>query len=175
MVRGEPMSDDPELEIITVECIRTPPEQITPDKVPAKVEERAMDPSVKEVLSKTMLEGVETVWDRLEKQQPHCKFCESGLSCQRCAMGPCRIMGDTKSRGVCGATADLIVSRNLLDQISTGAAAHSDHGREVAETLLLAARGEAPMYGIADKDKLMAVAKEYGVDTSGPPDKVAEP
>ncbi len=174
MVRGEPMSDDPELEIITVECIRTPPEHITPDKVPAKVEERAMDPSVKEVLSKTMLEGVETVWDRLEKQQPHCKFCESGLSCQRCAMGPCRIMGDTKSRGVCGATADLIVSRNLLDQISTGAAAHSDHGREVAETLLMAARGEAPQYGIADKDKLIAVAKEYGVDTSGPTEKVAE-
>ena len=55
------MSEDPELEIITVECIRTPPEHITPDKVPAKVEERAMDPTVKEVLSKTMLKDVETV------------------------------------------------------------------------------------------------------------------
>ena len=168
------MSDDPELEIITVECIRTPPEHITPDKVPGKVEERAMDPSVKEVLSKTMLEGVETVWDRLEKQQPHCKFCESGLSCQRCAMGPCRIMGDTKSRGVCGAGADLIVSRNLLDQIATGAASHSDHGREVAETLLMTAQGHAPQYGIADPQKLKALAKEYGLDPEGPQEKVAE-
>ena len=168
------MSDDPELEIITVECIRTPPEHVTPDKVPGKVEERAMDPSVKEVLSKTMLEGVETVWDRLEKQQPHCKFCESGLSCQRCAMGPCRIMGDTKSRGVCGAGADLIVSRNLLDQIATGAASHSDHGREVAETLLMTAQGHAPQYGIADPQKLKALAKEYGLDPEGPQEKVAE-
>ncbi|MHC1709284.1 MAG: anaerobic carbon-monoxide dehydrogenase catalytic subunit [Methanomassiliicoccales archaeon] len=168
------MSEDSELEIITVECIRTPPEHITPDKVPAKVEERAMDPSVKEVLSKTMLEGVETVWDRLEKQQPHCKFCEAGLSCQRCAMGPCRIMGEGKNRGVCGAGADLIVSRNLLDQIATGAASHSDHGREVAETLLLTARGKAPGYGIADEGKMRLLAKEYGLDPEGPLEKVAE-
>ena len=58
------MSDDQEIEIITVECIRTPPGHVAPERVPEKVEERAMDPSVKEVLAKTMLEGVETVWDR---------------------------------------------------------------------------------------------------------------
>ena len=168
------MSDDQDIEIITVECIRTPPGHVAPERVPEKVEERAMDPSVKEVLSKTMLEGVETVWDRFEKQQPPCKFCESGVSCQRCAMGPCRIMGEGKLRGVCGANADLIVSRNLLDQIATGAASHSDHGREVAETLLKAARGEAPQYGIEDEAKLMLLAKEYGLDTNAPVNKVAE-
>jgi carbon-monoxide dehydrogenase catalytic subunit len=174
MAEGEPMSDEQGLEVISVECVRMPPERISPDKVPEKVEERTTDPSAKEVLAKTMLEGVETVWDRFEKQQPSCKFCEAGVSCQRCAMGPCRIMGEGKNRGVCGATADLIVSRNLLDQIATGAAAHSDHGREVAETLLKAARGEAPQYKISDRAKLMTLAKEYGLDTDGPPEKVAE-
>ncbi|MBN1109605.1 MAG: anaerobic carbon-monoxide dehydrogenase catalytic subunit, partial [Methanomassiliicoccales archaeon] len=168
------MAEDQEIEIITVECIRTPPEQITPEKVPSKVEERTTDPSVKEVLTKTMLEGVDTVWERFERQQPQCKFCDSGLSCQRCAMGPCRIMGEGRNQGVCGASADLIVSRNLLDQIATGAAAHSDHGREVVETLLSTARGEAPNYGIGDKDKLILLAKEYGVDTTGTVEEVAE-
>ncbi|HUT27575.1 MAG TPA: anaerobic carbon-monoxide dehydrogenase catalytic subunit [Methanomassiliicoccales archaeon] len=168
------MADDQEIEITLVECIRTPPGHVTPEQVPEKVEARAMDPSVKEVLAKTMLEGVETVWDRFEKQQPPCKFCDNGLSCQRCAMGPCRIMGDGRNRGVCGATPDLIVSRNLLDQIATGAAAHSDHGREVAETLLKTARGQAPNYKIEDEAKLMVLAKEYGLDTSKPMNKVAE-
>ncbi|HRU12165.1 MAG TPA: hypothetical protein P5189_06375, partial [Methanomassiliicoccales archaeon] len=88
------MSDEQGLEVISVECVRMPPERISPDKVPEKVEERTTDPSAKEVLAKTMLEGVETVWDRFEKQQPSCKFCEAGVSCQRCAMGPCRIMGE---------------------------------------------------------------------------------
>jgi carbon-monoxide dehydrogenase catalytic subunit len=34
--------------------------------------------------------------------------------------------------------------------IATGAAAHSDHGREIVETLYKAARGEAEGYGITD-------------------------
>ncbi len=116
------MADDSELEIITVECIRTPPDHVTPDKVPGKVEERAMDPSVKEVLSKTSWRGWRRSGTAWRNSSHHCKFCEAGLSCQRCAMGPCRIRAEGKNRGVCGATADLIVSRNLLDQIATGAA-----------------------------------------------------
>src|SRR5665647_367324 len=73
-----------------------------------------------------MKEGHETVWDRFEMQQPPCKYCESGLSCARCTMGPCRIIPPHRIRGVCGADEDLIVARNLLDMIATGSAAHSD-------------------------------------------------
>ncbi|HKM13539.1 MAG TPA: anaerobic carbon-monoxide dehydrogenase catalytic subunit [Candidatus Methanomethylophilaceae archaeon] len=162
------------IEIILMECLKTSPERIKEEDIPKKVEERALDPSVQQILSKAMHERVETVWDRLEKQQPHCKFCETGVSCQRCAMGPCRIMGGDRTHGVCGADAHLIVARNLLDQIATGAAAHSDHGREVVETLLSTARGESPDYGIEDKDKLMALVKEYGVDASGSDLQIAE-
>ncbi len=48
-------------------------------------------------------------------QQPQCGFCEMGLSCHICIMGPCRIdpFGEGPQRGVCGADADIIVARNL--------------------------------------------------------------
>lgn len=166
--------DQENIEIISMECMKISPGRLKPEDIPKKVEERTLDPTMQQVLEKTMREGVETVWDRLEKQQPHCKFCESGLSCQRCAMGPCRVMGGDKTHGVCGAGADLIVARNLLDQIATGAASHSDHGREVVETLLSTARGKAPNYGIADRNKMMYLVKEYGLDDSGSDMQIAE-
>ena len=100
-------------------------------------------------------------------QQPPCKYCEAGLSCHRCTMGPCRIIPPHRIRGVCGADADLIVARNLLDTIATGSAAHSDHGRDILETLYLVGMGKTKDYGIADPDKLRLIAKEYGITIEG--------
>ena len=161
-------------EILSIECLRVPTKQLKPEEIDKKAEDRALDPSTQEVLRKTMREGTETVWDRLERQQPHCKFCSEGISCQRCAMGPCRIMGGDRTRGVCGNDADLIVARNLLDWVSMGAAAHSDHGRDLVEAMLKTARGAAPGYAVADEAKLRRIAEEYGIDTSAPVDKIAE-
>jgi len=133
------------------------------------VDERTIDESAKPILERAIEEGIETAWDRLEKQQPQCGFGQLGVCCNRCTMGPCRIdpFGDGPIRGVCGADADLIVARNLLDDLVTGAAAHSDHGREVLETLYFTATGKAQGYEISDKDKLLTVAKEIGVKTEG--------
>jgi len=75
---------------------------------------------------------------------------------------------------VCGNDADLIVARNLLDWVAMGAAAHSDHGRDVVEAMLKASRGEAPQYEVVDKEKLNRLAQEYGIDISAPVNKVAE-
>ncbi len=69
------------------------------------------------------------------------------------------------SAGVCGATADIIVARNLLRSIAAGAAAHSDHGRDVAHAFQLIVEGKAPSYGIKDQEKLDRLMKEYGVDS----------
>jgi len=81
-------------------------------------------------------------------------------------MGPCRIIPERQRfRGVCGADADLVVARNLLDMIATGAASHSDHGREIVETLHKTARGEAEGYVISDPEKLRRIAEEYGIET----------
>lgn len=130
-------------------------------------EQRALDATDQEIIAKAVEDGVSTAWDRLADQQPQCGFGQLGVCCNRCAMGPCRIepFGKKPDRGVCGANADLIVARNLLDDLSTGAAAHSDHGREVLEVLLETAEGKSQGYQITDEVKLKAVAREYGIKT----------
>ncbi|MBW1759403.1 MAG: anaerobic carbon-monoxide dehydrogenase catalytic subunit [Deltaproteobacteria bacterium] len=138
-----------------------------PESIKKKVEERTIDESAKPVLEITLKEGIETAWDRLETQQPQCGFGQLGVCCNRCTMGPCRIdpFEGGPTRGVCGADADLIVARNFLDDLSAGAAAHSDHGREIVETLYKTAIGEAQGYEITDTEKLNKIAAELGIET----------
>jgi carbon-monoxide dehydrogenase catalytic subunit len=146
---------------------------MNPQLIEQKKEERTFDEGTKPFVEMTMQEGVETVWDRFEMQQPPCKYCSSGLSCSRCAMGPCRIIPPHRIRGVCGADADLIVARNLLDTIATGAAAHSDHGREIVLTLYGIGKGTVKDYVITDREKLLRIAAEFGVETTGDDKEIA--
>jgi carbon-monoxide dehydrogenase catalytic subunit len=140
---------------------------LNPAIIEQKKEARTIDENAKPLLEMTMRDGIETVWDRYEMQQPPCKYCEAGLSCARCTMGPCRIIPPHRIRGVCGADADLIVARNLLDTIATGSAAHSDHGRDIVETLYLVGTGKTKDYGIADPEKLKKLSAEFGISTAG--------
>jgi anaerobic carbon-monoxide dehydrogenase catalytic subunit len=119
------------------------------------------------MLRKMAKDQVETVWERFGAQQPQCGFCEMGLSCRVCNMGPCRVdpFGEGPQQGVCGADADIIVARNLGRMIAAGAAAHSDHGRDLVEVLAAVAEGQAPGYGIGDEKKLRRVAAEFGIAT----------
>ncbi|RME31971.1 MAG: anaerobic carbon-monoxide dehydrogenase catalytic subunit [Thermoflexia bacterium] len=132
---------------------------------------RTIDPASQAMLALAEKQGLETAWDRLEKQQPQCGFGELGLCCRHCNMGPCRIdpFGEGPSRGVCGATADTMVARGLLRAIAAGAAAHSDHARDVAHTLKLTAQGKAGGYEIKDEAKLRRLAAEYGIPEAGRP------
>ena len=120
------------------------------------------------MLGKAAKEQIETVWERFQAQMPQCGYCEMGLSCRNCVMGPCRVdpFGEGPQKGVCGADADIIVARNLGRMIASGAASHSDHGRDLVEVLEKVADGKAPGYEIRDTEKLKRVAGEYGVDTS---------
>jgi len=113
-------------------------------------------------------EQIETVWDRLQKQEPQCGYCSLGLSCRNCSMGPCRIdpFGDGPQKGVCGANADVIVARNLARTIAAGASAHSDHGRDILEALYHVGSGDTDAYQVNDELKLKQVAEEYGIDTN---------
>jgi len=131
------------------------------------VRERSIDPASQDMLDLCQRAGLETAWDRLEKQQPQCGFGELGLCCRNCNMGPCRIdpFGEGASKGVCGATADIIVARNLIRMIAAGAAAHSDHGRGVAHTFKLVSEGKAPSYQVKDQAKMERLMNEYGVDS----------
>ena len=113
----------------------------------------------------------ETAWDRFDAMQPQCKFGGEGVCCRICSMGPCRIIPGKTERGVCGADVDTIAARNLARMIAGGAAAHSDHGRDVAHALLLAARDDSSDYEIKDPVKLRQVAAAYGIGQNGGSDR----
>jgi len=117
------------------------------------------------LLKKAEQDQIETVWDRYEEQLPQCGYCEMGLSCRVCMMGPCRIdpFGQGPQKGVCGADADIIVARNIDRMIAAGAAAHSDHGRDLVEVLFKIGKGKAQGYEIKDSEKLRRFAAEYAI------------
>ncbi|MBF0495183.1 MAG: anaerobic carbon-monoxide dehydrogenase catalytic subunit [Deltaproteobacteria bacterium] len=121
------------------------------------------------LLKKAEHDQVETVWDRYQAQLPQCGYCDMGLSCRICIMGPCRVdpFGEGPQQGVCGADADIIVARNLGRMIAAGAASHSDHGRDLVEVLAEVAEGRAPGYTIVDEAKLKSLAAEFGVAVDG--------
>jgi anaerobic carbon-monoxide dehydrogenase catalytic subunit len=130
--------------------------------------ERSIDPAAREVLERARTRGVALAWDRHDRLKPLCGFGDLGLCCSVCTMGPCRIdpFGEGPQEGACGADAHLIVARNLARAVAAGAAAHSDHGREVVEALRLAAEPGAGL-PIANEDRLRAVAREWGVAVDG--------
>ncbi len=134
-----------------------------------KEENRTITKDGQLLLEKAHRDGVVTAWDRHEAQQPHCGYCEMGLSCRICVMGPCRIdpFKEGPQVGVCGADADIIVARNLGRMIAAGAASHSDHGRDLVEVLENVALGKGEGYGIKDEVKLKKVAAEYGISAEG--------
>jgi anaerobic carbon-monoxide dehydrogenase catalytic subunit len=121
--------------------------------------------------AKALRDGVETVFERHQAQQPQCGFCDMGLSCRICIMGPCRVdpFGEGPQTGVCGADADIIVARNLCRMIAAGAASHSDHGRDLVEVLAAVAEGRAGGYKIREEAKLKRLAVEYGVAVEDKP------
>jgi carbon-monoxide dehydrogenase catalytic subunit len=135
------------------------------------MKDRSVDPASQEMLKRTEEMHLETTWDRWEAQQPQCGFGQLGLCCRICNMGPCRIdpFGKGPQRGACGADADTFTARHLARMIAAGTAAHSDHGRDVAYTLILAAEGKGG-YTIKDPAKLRRVAAEYGIALDGKSD-----
>ncbi|MCG8634770.1 MAG: anaerobic carbon-monoxide dehydrogenase catalytic subunit [Desulfobacterales bacterium] len=135
-------------------------------KQPKPTETLSIWKDAQKMITKARKDGVETVWDRFEQQTPGCKFCELGLTCKNCNMGPCRISpkeGGKMQRGVCGADGDVIVARNFGRFVAGGSAGHSDHGRDLIEVLEAIVEGRAPDYSIKDEQKLFRVAEEVGI------------
>ena len=108
--------------------------------------------------------GADTWQKRVKDQTPHCGFGEAGTCCRICSMGPCRITPKSP-RGICGCDVHGIVARNYLIFTAGGAATHSDHGREIMHTLHQTREGGN--YQVKDPEKLIRIAKEWGVETEG--------
>jgi len=121
------------------------------------------DKASRKMVKRAAEEGIEIVWDRYDVMQPQCGFGTLGICCKICSMGPCRIdpFGQGPQVGICGASADTIAARNLVRMIASGVAAHSDHGRDIAHTLLMAAEDPKSDYTIKDEEKLKFVAQIY--------------
>jgi carbon-monoxide dehydrogenase catalytic subunit len=128
---------------------------------------RSSDKAAQEMIDLMAEAGLENAWDRLQAQLPQCGFGRLGICCRICTMGPCRIdpFEDGPKAGVCGADADTIAARNLLRMIAAGAAAHSDHGRDIAHTFKMAVESDTCDYMIKDERKLKDVAARYGINT----------
>jgi anaerobic carbon-monoxide dehydrogenase catalytic subunit len=134
--------------------------------------EASIEPSTQEMIRRAQKLGIDTVFDRAVTMKP-CAIGLQGICCKNCAMGPCRlplpkdgIQGEDTRKGLCGATANTICARNFVRMIAAGAAAHSDHGRNVAITFLAAAKGETHDYKVKDPYKLIQIAPYFGVATT---------
>ena len=131
----------------------------------------SIDPATQQMIQRAQELSVDTVFDRAENMKP-CNIGIQGTCCKICAMGPCRlplpkggIEGEDERKGLCGATANTIAARNFARMVAGGAAAHSDHGRAVAEVFLSVARKETEDYQIKDFHKLLAIAPHFNVAT----------
>ncbi len=139
----------------------------------AEKEAKSIDQATVDMIEKAAKDGVNTAFDRAEAMRP-CPIGAVGSCCKHCGMGPCRVPlpkgGEeapeekSKRKGVCGATAETIAARNFARMVAGGAAAHSDHGRSIAEAFLAVAKGEAPGYEIKDEQKLLQLALDLGVE-----------
>lgn len=114
---------------------------------------------------------IETCFDRAQRLKP-CPIGAAGACCKICHMGPCRFVGknaEEEARGVCGATLSTVSSRNLLRMAIAGSAAHTDHARDMAFTLLAVANGETKDFKITDVRKLYKVAGILEIEFNGRP------
>jgi carbon-monoxide dehydrogenase catalytic subunit len=125
------------------------------------LEEQSVDPAAQEMLARAEKLGISTAFSRADEMVP-CNIGAAGMCCKQCGMGPCRLTNNGQV-GVCGATIDTIQARNLVRAIASGAAAHSDHGRDMAFILKAVANGETEGYIIRDVAKLRMVAASYGI------------
>ena len=125
--------------------------------------EQTPDPAVREMLLRAEQLGIDTAFDRFDKQKPQCNFGLAGVCCKICNMGPCRITSKSP-RGVCGADADLVVARNLLRAAAAGAAQHGMHAREIILSLKWAAEGKLDI-PIMGEQKIRATAEAFGIPT----------
>ncbi len=138
----------------------------------ADAENVSIDLATQAMVARAQKLGIDTVFDRAASMK-QCNIGLQGICCKNCGMGPCRlplpkggIDGEDTRKGLCGATPNTIAARNFIRMIAGGAAAHSDHGRGVAEVFRAAAEKETDDYTIKDPIKLLSIAPHLNVATT---------
>src|SRR5512140_280961 len=136
---------------------------------------KSVDPAAQVLLKVAAGKNIKTAFERAETLKP-CPIGHQGACCKMCHMGPCRLVGkEEEAEGVCGATLPVVTARNFARMVAAGTAAHSDHARDLANTLLAVGRGEAKDFQIKDPRKLNRVAGYLGINVEGKAvNKIAE-
>ena len=103
---------------------------------------------------------METSHHRVEGQSTKCGFGLQGVCCRLCANGPCRITPKAP-RGICGATADVIVARNFLRAVASGSGCYI----HIVENTALNVKKTAMAKGeIKGEKSLQRLAEIIGVE-----------
>lgn len=103
---------------------------------------------------------VETSHHRVEGQSVKCGFGLQGVCCRLCSNGPCRITPEAP-RGICGATADVIVARNFLRAVACGSGCYI----HVVENTALNLKNTALAHGeIKGEATLARLCKIFGIE-----------
>ena len=133
-----------------------------------------IDPAMREMYQHVHAQGLTNVFDRFEQQEKiRCSFCSSGLSCQLCANGPCRI-SPKAPRGNCGVDADVMVARNFVYRhVTIGTSANIFHAQQAARALKAAAEKPDSGLKIRDSQKLLKYAEMAGLNSHEDLNKVA--
>ena len=103
---------------------------------------------------------METSHHRVEGQSTKCGFGLQGVCCRLCANGSCRITPKAP-RGICGATADVIVARNFLRAVASGSGCYI----HIVENTALNVKKTAMAKGeIKGEKSLQRLAEIFGVE-----------
>jgi len=105
---------------------------------------------------------METSHHRVEGQETKCGFGLQGVCCRLCANGPCRVTPESP-RGICGASADVMVTRNFLRAIASGSGCYIHIVEHTALNLKHTALEKGEYKGL---DALERLCKAFGVSGS---------
>lgn len=103
---------------------------------------------------------LETSHHRVDSQKTKCGFGLQGVCCRLCSNGPCRITPKSP-RGICGANADTIVTRNFLRAVAAGSGCYIHIVENTALNLKNTAKAGGELKGLHALDRLCAI---FGIE-----------
>lgn len=116
---------------------------------------------------------METSHHRVEGQSTKCAFGLQGVCCRLCANGPCRITPEAP-KGICGATADTIVVRNLLRAVASGSGCYIHVVENTALNVRNMARKKGTIKGVKALNRLADIFGIKEVDLHKKAEMVAD-
>ena len=96
---------------------------------------------------------METSHHRVDSQDTKCGFGLQGVCCRLCSNGPCRITPEAP-KGICGADADTIVTRNFLRAVAAGSGCYIHVVENTAKNVRDIARSKGEIKGVDALNRL---------------------